>query len=234
MNPSRRPPWAQRPPEVPVTDNMKTPRQKVGSPRLVNEIQSARVRLARAESKLELADGQAREARRRRKEAKQAARRARKQARQAEHEFAAAKEALVALEEKFAAAVERAARNRKLARARQAAARRNPKPRSTNSFVRAKKLVQPKAADKAVRAPGNSPPAAVTPAESRPAVKRKKTPARKPLPMRAKPATAAAVPVAGEEKPILVPRDFETSPSGPAQILPAGPLPLNLNQSQPL
>jgi len=100
---------------------MRTRRQNAGSQRLINEIQLARLKLAQAESKWELAAEQAREARRRRKEARQAARRAKKHARQARDEFAAAKEALTKLEEKFALAVERAARKRKLARTRQTA-----------------------------------------------------------------------------------------------------------------
>jgi hypothetical protein len=197
---------------------MKTLRQNTGPQKLVNEIQLARVRLARAESKWELADEQAREARRRRKEAKQAARRAKKLARQAKQEFAAAKEALIEMEEKFAAAVERAARQRKLARARLAAARHSRNPGSADSFVRAKKLSHPKAADKAVRAPGKSSPAAGIPADSKPAVKRKETPACRPLSVRVKSATATAVPVVREEKPIIVPRDFESPPGVTAPL----------------
>jgi len=168
---------------------MKTLRQKAGSRRLINEIQLARLRLAQAEGKWELADGQAREARRRRKEAKQAARHAKKLARQAREEFTAAKEAVVALEGKFAAAVERAARNRKLARARLAVARRASK---------------------------KSLPVAEISAIDRPVVKKKKL----------KAATVVAVPVAGEEKPSLVPGDFEKPSPGPTRVLPAASLPL--------
>jgi hypothetical protein len=94
------------------------------SKRLFDAIDLARIRLARAQSRWELADGQAHLARRRRKEAKHAARRAKKQAREAMHEFADAQEALAAAEDKFTEAVKVAANERKaLASARVASKR---------------------------------------------------------------------------------------------------------------
>jgi hypothetical protein len=94
---------------------MNTFRTNTAPPRLINEIQSARSRLLRAEHNWKSAEDLWREAKHRRKEVKQAARRARKTARHAEKEFADAKEALVRIEEKFADAVERTARQQKLA-----------------------------------------------------------------------------------------------------------------------
>jgi hypothetical protein len=182
---------------------MKTPKQKVGSQRLINEIQLARLKLAQAESKWAVADEQAREARCRRKEAKLAARRAKKLARQAKKEFTVAREAVVALEGKFAAAVELAVRNRKLARARLAAARRSAE---------------------------NISPAADLPADSKPAVK-KGTPARKSLSVRSELVAAVAVPVASEEKSVPVRHDFEKPSPGPTRALSAVPLPLNSKPS---
>ena len=73
-----------------------------GAQKLVGEIQLARIRLARAGSKLELAQVQARAAKRRRKEAKQAARRAKKQAQHAKEEFAEARQRLDKAEARFA------------------------------------------------------------------------------------------------------------------------------------
>ena len=70
---------------------MKTSRQAKASRKLIAEIQLAKLRLARAESQLNLAREQSRLAKRQRKEAKQAARRARKQARQAKGVFKQAK-----------------------------------------------------------------------------------------------------------------------------------------------
>ena len=202
---------------------MRTMRHNIGSQRLINDIQLARLKVAQAESRWELADEQAREARRRRKEAKRAARRAKKQARQAKEEFAGAKQALVALEGKFAAAVERAVRNRKLARDRLAAARRHPKTGSADSLVRAKKLPQPKPADAAARAPERTLPATGRP----PAGKEQAAAARRSSSRRAKPTATTAAPAAGKENPVIVPRDFETPPPGTAGFLPAGQPPLN-------
>ena len=70
---------------------MKTSRHAKASRKLIGEIQLAKLRLARAESQLNLAREQSRLAKRQRKEAKQAARRARKQARQAKGVFKQAK-----------------------------------------------------------------------------------------------------------------------------------------------
>ncbi len=85
---------------------------------LINEIQMARVRMAKTENHLKSAKEQYRLAKRRRREAKAAARLAKKELRSAKRDFAEAETALISAEEKFAAAVERAVRNRKLARAR--------------------------------------------------------------------------------------------------------------------
>jgi hypothetical protein len=195
---------------------MRTKQPIAGPKKLVNEIQLARIRLARAESKWELADEQAREARRRRKEARQAARQAKKLARQAKKEFAAAKEALIEMEEKFAAAVERAVHRRKLARARLA-----------------KKAAAARTAAKAATAAGRSRPAAPVPFQlpkfpelgmAGPKTVKKTKPAARPrLPARVKSVTATAAPAASGEKPPITPRDLVIAPPGPPEVLPSRP-----------
>ncbi len=208
-------------------------RRRTGSQKLINEIQLARVRLARAESKWELADEQARAARRRRKEAKQAARRARKQARQAKREFAEAKEALIATEERFATIVERTARARKLARARRAAKAAVARTRaklSQPAGVRAtpKRAIlaiqRASAASRVRAAAAKTPPRAKA---KRTAARRRKTAVRKPSPMQTKKAAKVVVPLGAVEKAIVVPRDFEAPPLGPDELSLPGRPPLD-------
>jgi hypothetical protein len=195
---------------------MRTKQQLAGSQKLVNEIQLARVRLARAESKWELADEQAREARRRRKEAKQAARRAKKQARQAKQEFTVARDALIKMEEKFAAAVERAARQRKLARAR--LAKKAAAVRTAAKAAPATGLARP-AAPVLLRLP-KFPELGMAGPQT---VKKKKPAARPPLSERVKPASAATAPVVSEDKSPTGPRDLVISPPGMVEVLPDRP-----------
>jgi len=205
---------------------MRTRQPNAGSQRLINEIQLARLKLAQAESKWEVADEQAREARRRRKEAKQAARRAKKTARQAKEEFAVAKEAVVALEGRFAAAVERAARIRKLARARRA---------SRSAAARTREKLPPKPD---VKIPPVAPKLEVSipnvvPTESCPpekpveggptgrlAAPMKKVETCRTLSGRTK--AKPAVPMARQGKPMVVPGDAEILQPGTTGILPVG------------
>ncbi|HTY86127.1 MAG TPA: hypothetical protein VMB80_01570 [Candidatus Acidoferrum sp.] len=205
---------------------MSTRQPNAGSQKLINEIQLARLKLAQAESKWELADEQAREARRRRKEAKQAARRAKKAARQAKEEFAAAKEAVVALEGKFAAAVEHVARQRKLARARRAAktgaaearTRISPPPHATIPPA------APKVEIPVLSLPATGSPPSENFPDSEPATRRgdlmKKATACRTLPARAK--ARAAVAAAGPEPPAVVLRDPKLPEPVTMAILPAG------------
>jgi len=91
---------------------MKKSKPRAGQKR-VSEIQLARLRLARAESRVELAKEQARLAKRRRKEARQDARRTKKQVKQAKADLAEARQALEEAEKKLARAGQRAGRRRK-------------------------------------------------------------------------------------------------------------------------
>jgi len=86
---------------------MKASKRPGTAPQMGNEVQLARIRLARAETQLASSKEQARLAKRRRKEAKEAARRAKKQARLAKEEVAQAKLALAEAEERLAQATQR-------------------------------------------------------------------------------------------------------------------------------
>lgn len=122
---------------------------KNGSQRLVGEVQMFRIRVAAAESKVELLRDQARQARRRRKEAKRAAQRARKQFKRFKADLAELQECLARAEAKLFQAGGRAL-TRKLAKARPAANRGALPSKKPKAAVRKPRPATPRAS----RAPG--------------------------------------------------------------------------------
>ena len=179
---------------------MKTSRQTTASRRLVTEIQLARLRLARAESQLNLAREQSHLAKRRRKEAKQAARRARKQARQAKGAFKQAKLLLAEVKTKLAWM-------------------RRLRARTATRKLRAPKTVADARPGKAARRRVVH---RTTPAK--PGVAARARPKRSTPPRSVKRRTPTVRKVAVEKHPIIVPREFESPKSAPA--LPGSPAPL--------
>jgi hypothetical protein len=173
-------------------------RSLTGSQKLVSEIQLARIRLARAESKLELARQQARVAKRRRKEAKQAARRAKKQAQHAKVECAEARQSLNEAEERFAKTSGREGKSRR-------PAKKKPVTRATNPRSgKSKKAARPiKALTISSTTPAAPHQATRTSHVSRPMKKQ----------------SAARPAVARGKQLMRVTRNFKTSPGAVAPIL---------------
>ena len=181
---------------------MKTSRQATVSRKLIAEIQLAKLRLARAESQLNLAREQSHLAKRRRKEAKQAARRARKQARQAKGAFKQAKLLLAEVKTKLAW----------VRRLRARAATKKLRAPKTVADARPGKVAR----SRVVRR--------TTPAK--PGVAARARPKRPRPPRSVKRRLPAARKAAVEKQPVIVPREFEAPE--PAPTLPGSPAPVQV------
>ena len=164
------------------------------SEKLTSEIRLARLRVAKAESQLTVAKGQARMAKRRRKEARQAARRAKKQAKLAKREFAHAKLLLAEAEQKLNLRRKPAPRAKPLAR----------RPTKARPSPFRKNLVKPRVARKPPKPP-------------RTIVKRRKVSRAKPSPLKTVPEIKPQAEVT--KAAITVPRDFEKPAPSASQDL---------------